>query len=99
MAAVGNGDPRRAMLQCIRRVQLRCRPTRLTCRGWTGDKGFTTPELNAHALRFLRDGLPPGCTDGFSTSRTCEIGLTDHAGIPYRSIVYLLDTCAVSATP
>jgi D-lactate dehydrogenase len=72
-------------------------PDAVLCCGWAGDKGFTTPELNAHALRFLRDGLPPGCTDGFSTSRTCEIGLTDHAGIPYRSIVYLLDGCAVSA--
>jgi D-lactate dehydrogenase len=74
-------------------------PDAVLCCGWAGDKGFTTPELNAHALRFLRDGLPPGCTDGFSTSRTCEIGLTDHAGIPYRSIVYLLDACAVSAAP
>ncbi len=74
-------------------------PDAVLCCGWAGDKGFTTPELNAHALRFLRDGLPAGCTDGFSSSRTCEIGLTDHAGIPYRSIVYLLDACAVSAVP
>jgi len=74
-------------------------PDAVLCCGWAGDKGFTTPELNAHALRFLQDGLPAGCTDGFSTSRTCEIGLTDHSGVPYRSIVYLLDTCAVSATP
>jgi D-lactate dehydrogenase len=74
-------------------------PDAVHCCGWAGDKGFTTPELNAHALRFLQDGLPAGCTDGFSTSRTCEIGLTDHAGIPYRSIVYLLDACAVSAAP
>ena len=74
-------------------------PDAVLCCGWAGDKGFTTPELNAHALRFLQDGLPAGCADGFSSSRTCEIGLTDHSGIPYRSIVYLLDACTVSAVP
>jgi len=74
-------------------------PDAVLCCGWAGDKGFTTPELNAHALRFLQDGLPAGCADGFSSSRTCEIGLTDHSGVPYRSIVYLLDACAVSAAP
>jgi D-lactate dehydrogenase len=73
-------------------------PEAVLCCGWAGDKGFTTPELNAHALRFLQDGLPDGCVDGFSSSRTCEIGLTDHSGIPYRSIVYLLDACTTART-
>jgi D-lactate dehydrogenase len=63
------------------------------CCGWAGDKGFTTPELNAHALRTLKDSLPEGCTAGYSHSRTCEIGLSMHAGVPYRSIVYLVDSC------
>jgi D-lactate dehydrogenase len=73
-------------------------PDAVLCCGWAGDKGFTTPELNAHALRFLQDSLPAGCVDGFSSSRTCEIGLTDHSGIPYRSIVYLLDACTAART-
>lgn len=30
---------------------------------------------------------------GYSNSRTCEIGLSAHAGIPYRSILYLVDRC------
>jgi D-lactate dehydrogenase len=68
-------------------------PASVLCCGWAGDKGFTTPELNAHALRTLKDSLPEGCTAGYSHSRTCEIGLSMHAGVPYRSIVYLVDAC------
>jgi D-lactate dehydrogenase len=66
-------------------------PEAIGCCGWAGDKGFTTPELNAHALRDLRTSLPAGCSSGVSTSRTCEIGLSDHAGVKYRSIVHLVD--------
>jgi D-lactate dehydrogenase len=68
-------------------------PASVLCCGWAGDKGFTTPELNAHALRSLKDSLPQGCTAGYSHSRTCEIGLSMHAGVPYQSIVYLVDSC------
>jgi D-lactate dehydrogenase len=68
-------------------------PAGVGCCGWAGDKGFTTPELNAHALRMLKDELPEGCTAGYSHSRTCEIGLSVHAERPYRSIVYLVDAC------
>jgi D-lactate dehydrogenase len=63
----------------------------VTCCGWAGDRGFTFPELNAHALRLLPGALPAGCAAGYSSSRTCEIGLSEHAGVPYRSIVYLVD--------
>ena len=34
-----------------------------------------------------------GVRRGFSNSRTCEIGLSVNAGIPYHSIVYLVDEC------
>jgi D-lactate dehydrogenase len=68
-------------------------PESVGCCGWAGDKGWTTPELNAHALRGLKDELSEGCRAGYSHSRTCEIGLTLHAGIPYRSIAYLVDRC------
>jgi D-lactate dehydrogenase len=53
-------------------------------------------ELNEHALRRLKPSLPPQCTTGYSTSRTCEIGLSEYAGFPYESIVYLVDACAKS---
>lgn len=66
-------------------------PENIECCGWAGDKGFTTPELNAHALRTLKTQLPDSCAEGYSNSRTCEIGLAMHAGRPYRSLVYLVD--------
>ena len=68
------------------------------CCGFAGDRGFVRPELNEHALRLLRAGLPADCTAGYSTSRTCEIGLSEQARFPYQSIIYLVDACA-RATP
>jgi D-lactate dehydrogenase len=64
------------------------------CCGFAGDKGFFQPELNDHALRRLKDALPANCKTGYSSSRTCEIGLSEHAGIPYRSIFHLVEACA-----
>jgi D-lactate dehydrogenase len=64
------------------------------CCGFAGDRGFVRPELNAHALRDLRAALPEACRTGYSTSRTCEIGLSGHAGVPYQSILYLVEACA-----
>ncbi len=64
------------------------------CCGFAGDKGFNRPELNDHALRHLKDALPADCASGYSSSRTCEIGLSSHAGFPYRSIIRLVDACA-----
>ncbi|MBL8258889.1 MAG: FAD-binding oxidoreductase, partial [Candidatus Competibacteraceae bacterium] len=69
-------------------------PDRVSCCGWAGDKGFTLPELNASALRDLKAALPDECQSGYSTSRTCEIGLSLHSGRYYRSIVYLVDRCS-----
>ena len=69
-------------------------PAQVHCCGWSGDRGFTYPELNAAALKDLAAELPDSCTEGYSTSRTCEIGLSLHSQRYYRSIVYLLDRCA-----
>jgi len=69
-------------------------PEDVGCCGFAGDKGFTQPELNAHALRHLAKDIPAGAKAGYSTSRTCEIGLSQHSGMPYRSIVYLVDACS-----
>jgi D-lactate dehydrogenase len=63
------------------------------CCGFAGDRGFTHPELNAHALRHLSEAIPPGCEAGYSSSRTCEIGLSEHARMPYRSFIQLVDAC------
>ncbi len=69
-------------------------PGDIGCCGWAGDKGFTHPELTASALCGLRASLPDDCVAGYSTSRTCEIGLSLHSGRHYRSIVYLVERCA-----
>ena len=63
------------------------------CCGFAGDKGFYTPELNASAMSRLKQQIPEGCDQGYSNSRTCEIGVSRHSGIPYRSIAYLVDRC------
>ncbi len=76
---------------CAERVIV---PDGVTCCGWAGDKGFTQPELNASALQNLKPALGDDCAAGYSTSRTCEIGLSLHSGRYYRSIVYLVDSCA-----
>jgi len=61
------------------------------CCGFAGDRGFTYPELNRHGLRDLKVRLPDNIKHGYSNSRTCEIGLSLHTGISYKSIVYLVD--------
>ena len=66
------------------------------CCGFAGDRGFIRPELNEHALRHLKASLPAGCASGYSSSRTCEIGLSEQAGFPYQSILYLVERCASS---
>ncbi|MFA0514079.1 FAD-binding and (Fe-S)-binding domain-containing protein [Vibrio breoganii] len=71
-------------------------PEHIQCCGWAGDKGFTTPELNAAAVHPLKEQVPNNCTRGFSNSRTCEIGLSHHSGVPYQSILYLLDEVSVA---
>lgn len=69
-------------------------PSEVGCCGFAGDKGFTHPELNAWGLRKLRPQIEEaGVQYGYSNSRTCEIGLTTNSGIPYKSIVYLVDEC------
>lgn len=67
-------------------------PQEVGCCGFAGDKGFTHPELNAWGLRKLRPQIVAhAITEGFSNSRTCEIGLTTNSGINYKSILYLVN--------
>lgn len=72
-------------------------PEEVGCCGFAGDKGFTHPEVNKYALRKLKPQIEQlKIKEGYSNSRTCEIGLTTNAGIPYKSIVYLVDECTIS---
>jgi D-lactate dehydrogenase len=65
------------------------------CCGFAGDRGFTYPELNKHGLQNLKIQLPEKVKYGYSTSRTCEIGLSLHSEISYKSIVYLVDHVSI----
>ncbi len=65
-------------------------PEEIGCCAWAGDRGFFYPELNSSALQGLKSKVE-GIQYGYSTSRTCEIGLSMHSGITYQSIVYLVD--------
>jgi D-lactate dehydrogenase len=69
------------------------------CCGFAGERGFIRPELNEHALRHLKAALPADCASGYSSSRTCEIGLSEQAGFPYQSILYLVERAATGANP
>lgn len=70
-------------------------PEGVGCCGFAGDKGFTNPELNEWALRKLRSQIEAaGIKRGFSNSRTCEIGLSTNSGVPYQSLIYLIDECS-----
>jgi D-lactate dehydrogenase len=61
------------------------------CCGFAGDRGFLIPELNEHGLRDIKNQIPSNCTSGYSTSRTCEIGLEKSSGISFTSIFYLIE--------
>ena len=69
-------------------------PEGVGCCGFAGDRGFTFPEMNKYALRKLRPQIEANHIEvGYSNSRTCEIGLETNTGIPYMSIVYLVNEC------
>jgi len=69
-------------------------PENVSCCGFAGDRGFNFPELNESALKDLKPQLTELCHEGYSNSKTCEIGLSYNSGIEYRSIIYLVDECS-----
>ena len=76
---------------CSTKVYL---PEGVGCCGFAGDRGFTFSELNKYGLRKLRPQIEANHIEvGYSNSRTCEIGLETNTGIPYMSIVYLVNEC------
>ncbi len=72
-------------------------PEGVGCCAFAGDKGMTHPELNRWATRKLRRQIEQGAVHiGYSNSRTCEIGLETNSGIPYMSIIYLVNQCTTA---
>jgi D-lactate dehydrogenase len=59
---------------------------------FAGDRGFLFPELTESATRREAEEVVATEHDGyFSSSRTCEIGMTRATGRVYRSYIYLLE--------
>jgi D-lactate dehydrogenase len=62
------------------------------CCGFAGDRGFLFPELTQAATRQeaaeVKASQPDEC---YSSSRTCEIGMSRSTGQIYRSYIYLLE--------
>ena len=62
------------------------------CCGFAGDRGFLFPELTQAATKHeaaeVRAKQPDEC---YSSSRTCEIGMSRSTGQIYRSYMYLLE--------
>ncbi len=74
---------------CSQRVVI---PASAGCCGFAGDRGFLFPELTEAATRTEAAELEGSLHDGyFSSSRTCEIGMTRATGRLYRSFLYLLE--------
>ena len=62
------------------------------CCGFAGDRGFLVPELTASATTRETAQVLAEPHDGYySSSRTCELGMTRATGKPYRSIWFLLE--------
>ncbi len=85
---IGLAEPMAELARrCAREVVV---PEDVYCCGFAGDRGFSHPELNASALRRLERQVA-GCDVGYSTSRTCEVGLTLHGKLSYKNFLFLLD--------
>ena len=62
------------------------------CCGFAGDRGFLFPELTASATRLEAEEVRAAAGAGhWSSSRTCEAGLSRATGARYRSFVHLVE--------
>lgn len=68
-------------------------PAHAGCCGFAGDRGLHFPELTESATRLERDEVKTlkGEAGHYSSSRTCEIGMSEATQRPYESLIYLVD--------
>jgi D-lactate dehydrogenase len=90
--------------QLVKVVQRFCQeaviPASAGCCGFAGDRGFLVPELTKSATAIEADEIRADDFDGFySSSRTCEIGMTRATDRPYRSFWYLLEEATRGGKP
>ncbi|MFD2722592.1 hypothetical protein [Ignatzschineria indica] len=53
------------------------------------------PEINQNSLQRLPATVKQDYEIGASMSKTCQLGLTTHTGLQFKSIEALLDECAL----
>ncbi len=69
-------------------------PMHAGCCGMAGDRGFLFPELTESATLPEANDLKGKTFDGYySTSKTCEIAMSDAVGENYQSLLYLVEDC------
>jgi D-lactate dehydrogenase len=84
-----SADLERAARACAEEVVV---PPSAGCCAFAGDRGWLVPELTASATAREATEVATQIADGhFSSSRTCEIGLTRATGQVYRSFLFLVE--------
>jgi D-lactate dehydrogenase len=69
-------------------------PMHAGCCGMAGDRGFLVPELTQSATRPEAEEVRATVSDGYySSSKTCEMALSEAVGVNYESILNLVDEC------
>ena len=77
-----------------------CVPPDAGCCAFAGDRGFLFPELTASATDVEAQQVREEDHDGYySSSRTCEIGMTRATGKVYQSYLHLLEYASRSGRP
>jgi D-lactate dehydrogenase len=67
-------------------------PSEVACCGFAGDRGFLRPELTGSAAAPLaREFAAAGHTGGATANLPCRTGMELAGGIPFRSLLQLLD--------
>ena len=61
------------------------------CCGMAGDRGFLFPELTGAATKMEAKEVKQNCDGYYSTSKPCEIAMSEATGKNYESILYLVD--------
>jgi D-lactate dehydrogenase len=69
-------------------------PLHAGCCGMAGDRGFLVPELTQSATRPEAQEVKAVPSEGYySSSKTCEMALSEAVGVNYESILTLVDEC------
>jgi D-lactate dehydrogenase len=84
-----DADMRRIAERCATSVDV---PVRLGCCAMAGDRGLLYPELTAAAVTLEAAEVQAGNYDRFASNNlTCEIGMRQATGLPYESLLYLVE--------